>query len=358
MAVLTVLGPVDAAELGFTLPHEHLLFDLTVFLHEPDEEWKREYANKPVTMETTGAVRRDPTICRDNLILRDEDVAARELERFRQAGGGTIIDLTPPALGRDPAALRRLSERTGVRIVASTGHYIAATHPPEVAGQSEDDLAAWMIGEITSGIGSTGVRAGVIGEIGVSPGGPHPSEVRMLRAAAFAQAETGVAISIHNAIPAERQGMRVLRILSGAGADLDRVVMGHMTQSVPDISYHKAIADTGATLEFDRFGAEFYDGTQDRAVGQNYCETRDSDVVTEISVLTRQGYADRIMLSHDAGFKIQLHSYGGLGLSHIPLRVTRYLRVAGVSDTAIGQMTVGNPAQMFAMQPPKTRSST
>jgi phosphotriesterase-related protein len=348
MEVMTVLGPVDASTLGFTLPHEHLLFDLTVFLHEPDEQWKREYADKPVTMETTGALRRDPTICRDNLVMRDEDVAAHEIQRFRQAGGGTIVDLTPPALGRHPAALRRLSERTGVHIVASTGHYIGATHPPEVARMSADELAAWMAGEITSGIADTGVRAGVIGEIGVSPGGPHPSEIKMLRAAALAQAETGVAISVHNAIPAERQGMRVLRILAEAGARLDRVVMGHMTQSVPDISYHKAVADTGATLEYDRFGAEFYDGTQDLAAGQTYCESRDSEVAAEISVLVRQGYADRIMVSHDAGFKIQLHTYGGLGLSHIPLRVTRYLRNAGVSDAAIDRMTLVNPARMFA----------
>jgi phosphotriesterase-related protein len=348
MTVMTVLGPVDQESLGFTLPHEHLLFDLSVFLHEPDEDWKREYADAQVTMETTGALRRDPTICRDNLILRDEDVAAGELARFTAAGGGTIVDLTPPALGRDPAALRRLSQRAGVHIVASTGHYIAATHPPEVAGQTEEELAAWMIGEISSGIGETGVRAGVIGEIGVSPSGPLPSEVKMLRAAALAQSDTGVAISVHNAIPAERQGMRVLRILTEAGARPERVVMGHMTQSVPDIAYHRAIADTGATLEFDRFGAEFYDGTQDAAVGQSYCEARDSEVVKEIAALVRQGYADRVMLSHDAGFKIQLHAYGGLGLSHIPLRVTRYLRTAGVGEAAISQMTVSNAARMFA----------
>jgi phosphotriesterase-related protein len=348
MTVMTVLGPVDEEQLGFTLPHEHLLFDLSVFLHEPDEDWKREYADAPVTMATTGALRRDPTICRDNLILRDEDIAAAELARFTAAGGAAIVDLTPPALGRDPAALRRLSQRAGVHIVASTGHYVAATHPPEVARQTEEELASWMIAEISSGIGETGVRAGVIGEIGVSPSGPLPSEVKMLRAAALAQADTGVAISVHNAIPAERQGMRVLRILTEAGARPERVVMGHMTQSVPDIAYHRAIADTGATLEFDRFGAEFYDGTQDAAVGQNYCETRDSEVVKEIAVLVRQGYADRVMLSHDAGFKIQLHAYGGLGLSHIPLRVTRYLRTAGVGEAATSQMTVSNPARMFA----------
>ncbi len=347
---MTVLGPVSRDDLGFTLPHEHLLFDITAALRPPDEEWKREYATQPVTLETTGAIRRDPMICRDNLILRDEDVAASELDRFRRAGGAAIVDVTPPALGRDAAALRRLSERTGVHIVASTGHYVAAAHPPEVAQQSEDDLAAWMIGEISVGISGTGVRAGVIGEIGVSPGGPHPAEVKMLRASALAQRETGVAISIHNAIPAERQGMRVLRILADAGAQLDRVVMGHMTHSVPDIRYHKTIADTGAVLEFDRFGAEFYDNSQSTAIGTTYAENRDTEVVEEIAVLVRHGYADRIMISHDAAFKIQLHTYGGLGLSHIPLRVTRYLRTAGVSDAEVEQITTVNPARMFAQQ--------
>jgi phosphotriesterase-related protein len=351
MHAMTVLGPVDAAELGFTLPHEHVLFDTTVFLMEPDEEWKRELAEGPVTMETTGAIRRDPAICRDNMVHRDEEVGLAELARFRKAGGRTIVDVSPPALGRDPEALRRLSEASGLHIIGATGHYLAFTYPPEVAGLSVEQLAEWMIGELTNGIDGTEIRAGVIGELGVSEGGMHRDEEKMLRAGAMAQVATGAPISIHNAIPAEKQGMRVLRILREEGADLERVIMGHMTQSVPDVAYHRTIADTGATLEFDRFGAEFYMSVGESEWGGsysgNYCEQRDAEVVEEIAQLVRQGYGDRILLSHDIGFKIQLHTYGGLGWSHVPLRVTRYLRNVGLSPDEIDQMTVRTPARLF-----------
>src|SRR5262249_37239784 len=158
---------------------------------------------------------------------------------------------------------------------------------------SVEQLAEWMIGEITNGIDGTDIRAGVIGELGVSEGGMHPDEEKMLRAGAMAHVETGAPISIHNAIPAEKQGMRVLRILREEGADLERVIMGHMTQSVPDVAYHRAIADAGATLEFDRFGAEFYMSVGDSEWGGsysgNYCEQRDAEVVAEIAQLVRQG---------------------------------------------------------------------
>ena len=134
-------------------------------------------------------------------------------------------------------------------------------------------------------------------------------------------------------------------MLEAAGADLSRVIMGHMTQSVPDRAYHRALADTGAVLEFDRFGAELYN---DSWGGKNYCEQRDTEVAAEIAALVREGYADRILLSHDVGFKVQLAGYGGLGYAHIPRRVLRYLRNLEVPEDAIHQLTVLNPARLLA----------
>jgi len=97
-------------------------------------------------------------------------------------------------------------------------------------------------------------------------------------------------------------------------------------------------------LEFDRFGAETYD---DSWGGKNYCEQRDAEVVKEIADLVRLGYGDRILLSHDTGFKVQLSSYGGLGYGHIPRRVVTYLRNLEVTDDWIRQMTVLTPARVF-----------
>jgi phosphotriesterase-related protein len=346
MKAMTVRGPVDAAELGFTLPHEHPMKSSRAIWHTDESlpPWKLEIANNPMRMASVDELRRDPMICRDNLIPPDEDIAVGEIEAFRDAGGSTIVDVSSIGLRGDVSAGRRLSERTGVHIVAATGCYLAFSQPPEMATQTAQEIAEWMIGELGDGIDDTGIRAGIIGELGISEGGMHPQEEKMLRAAAFAQTETGAAITIHNAIPQERQGFRVLNILRESGADLTRVIMGHMTQSVPDRSYHRAIADTGAVLEFDRFGAELYN---DSWGGKNYCEQRDVEVVAEIAALVREGYGDRILLSHDAGFKVQLSTYGGLGYAHIPRRVVGYLKNLEVPDEAIQQMTVLTPARIL-----------
>jgi phosphotriesterase-related protein len=344
LKAMTVLGPVDVSQLGFTLPHEHVMFDSSVWVAEPEDPWKLEISKRPVTIESVGELRRDPMICRDNLVLEDEDVALRELAAFRDAGGSTIVDVSSLGLRGDVERIRRLAERSGLNIVVATGCYVAPSLPPHVATQDVDQLTEWMIHELTVGIDGTDIRAGIIGELGVSDGGTHPVEERVLRAAAAAQRETGAPITIHNAIPHERQGFSVLRVLEAGGADLTRVIMGHMTQSVPDIAYHRALADTGAAIEFDRFGAELYN---DSWGGKNYCEQRDAEVVVEIADLVRKGYADRILMSHDVGFKVQLSSYGGLGYAHIPRRVVRYLANLEVPDEAIHQMTVVNPARLL-----------
>lgn len=348
MKAMTVSGAIDVAQLGVTLPHEHVMFNTTMFAQEPVEPWKMEIARRPVSMASVGELRRDPMICRDNLLLDDEDVAVREIEAFREAGGSTIVDVSSVGLrivgSGTVSAVARVAERAGVNIIAGTGCYLAFTHPPDFATQSVEEIARWMVSELNDGIEDTGIRAGIIGELGVSDGGMHPQEEKMLRAAAYAQTETGAAITIHNAIPHERQGMRVLGVLKESGADLSRVIMGHMTQSVPDRHYHRTIADTGAVLEFDRFGSEFYN---DSWGGKNYCEQRDVDVVAEIAALIREGYGDRILMSHDVGFKVQLSSYGGLGYAHILRRVVRYLANLDVPPEAIHQMTVLTPARLL-----------
>lgn len=344
LLAMTVQGAVDVTELGFTLPHEHIMFDSSVWVAEPADPWKLEISKRPVTMESVGELRRDPMICRDNLVLEDEDVALRELGMFRGAGGSTVVDVSSLGLRGDVERIRRLSERSGLNIIVATGCYVAQSLPPHIARMDVDQLTEWMVSELTVGIDGTGIRAGIIGELGVSEGGLESVEEKVLRAAAAAQVQTGAPITIHNAIPHERQGFKVLHVLEAGGADLSRVVMGHMTQSVPDSAYHRAIADTGAVLEFDRFGAELYN---DSWGGKNYCEQRDAEVVVEIADLIGKGYGDRILMSHDVGFKVQLSSYGGLGYAHIPRRVVRYLTNLEVPEEAIHQMTVLNPARLL-----------
>lgn len=348
--VLGIAGPIPVDELGLVLPHEHIVFDTSPWLlpAPPDKAW---LTDATVSLETYAEVFRDPLVCRDNLVFLDEDVAVDELARFREAGGGTIVDVTPPAMGRDVALVRRIAERSGVQVVVGTGHYVQSTHPPEVAGQTVEEIAAWMIGEIRDGIGDTGIRPGVIGEIGTS-GDVHPDERRCLEAAALTQQETGLAITVHCAIPTEKVGLEVVRILERAGADPARVILGHMSHTVADLDYHRACADTGAVLEYDRFGAEFLYESWGR-----YEEPRDSTVVAAVAALVAEGYGDRIVLSHDACYRTQLARFGGGGYAHLARHVLPALRAAGVDEAAIRQMTVETPARVLAIREDARTSS-
>ena len=130
------------------------------------------------------------------MVLDEVDTATDELALYREAGGGTVVDATPVGLGRDPAGLREIARRTGVHVVMGSGYYVAAFHPPQVASLSRDAITRQITGDIEQGADDTGIRAGVIGEIGMSwP--PHPDEVKVLQAAAQAQTATGAALLIH-----------------------------------------------------------------------------------------------------------------------------------------------------------------
>jgi phosphotriesterase-related protein len=355
MHAMTVAGPVGAAELGIVLPHEHLLFDLTAYLTTPLDERERELVDAPLTLENAAHLRRSPLVSRENLRMQDLDVAERELGYFREAGGRTVVDCTLPEMNRDVAAVARVAEKAGVNVIAVTGHYVQATQVPEVAALTVDEITEWMLGELRDGIDGTSIRAGAI-KFGLTsvPRMP-PVERKCLEAAAQAHVETGAPITIHNPLPFEKRGVEVVRMLAGAGADPEQVIMGHMTHTVPDDRYHRSIMDTGATIEFDRFGQELYQEA-DRGFnrwGLYAGEPRDSDVVNEIVTLVKDGYVDRILMSHDVGFRNGLRSFGGFGYAHVPHRVAGYLRQQGLDENDLDQLMVRNPARLFAYLRPE-----
>lgn len=343
--VMTVTGPVAPGDLGLTLMHEHLYFELPNWQipAPPGKEW---LATAPVRPDTFAEVYRDPMVSLDNLVFTDEAVSAQELRWLKEAGGGTLVEVSLASIGRNPAAYRRLSEATGVNVVCGCGWYVQSTHTPDIATMSEEQLATILISEIRDGIGDTGVRPGIIGELGISDG-IHPDEAKVLRAGAIAQQETGLAITIHCPIPFEQRGPEIVGILAAAGADPTRVILGHQSHTAHDLDYQKACADTGATIQFDRFGAEFlYESWG------GYREPRDQDVVKTIAALAAAGYADRITLSHDACYRVQLRSFGGAGYSHVPNHVVPWLEQAGVSATDVWRMTHDNPARLLTPRRP------
>jgi len=340
-SVQTVLGPVAPGDLGITLPHEHLLIDLGPRFVDPPDEAGRALARQPLALANLAWVRRNYLSNLDNIVLDDENLAIAEARLFRDAGGGTIVDASSIGIRRDPAALQRISRATGLHVVAATGFYTEDFHAPEMTVRSEDDLTAEIVRDLDEGIGESGVRAGIIGEVGCS--WPlHPNERKSLRAAGRAQAETGAPISIHPgrnpAAPFE-----ILDVLAGAGADLRRVVMGHIERTELSHDDLLRLAATGCYLEYDWFGE-----TQSMHPTGPVNVPSDTERIDQIQLLLREGHGAQVLASHDVCMKTRLASHGGAGYAHLLRSVTGWMRAKGMTDDDIDQVLIANPRRMLA----------
>jgi phosphotriesterase-related protein len=338
---ITVLGPCPSDMLGVTLLHEHVFIDLSVWLTPPASEKERTVAALPVTPRTMSQVRRDPFAVLDNLYLNDEDLASSELALFAAAGGRTIVDLTLPYIGRDPARLRRIAKRTGLTVIMGCGHYIHYAHPPWLALEDEERIAVRLIGELSGGVPTLDgepVRAGVIGEIGTSD--PITGRERVvLRAAAMAQRETGAPMIIH-LDPWGHAGHQALDIAEAAGADLTRVVLCHLDPTLPDLAYHRSLVSRGATISYDIWGDE--DGYGGKGM------PADTARIDALETAVAEGWIGHVAIAHDICTKSQLSMHGGPGYAHILTRIVPALRARGHGPELVRLLLEGTPRRLLA----------
>jgi phosphotriesterase-related protein len=349
---MTVLGPIEPERVGVTLMHEHVFCDLrdTTFLPPEEPEYKK-YEFEPVDVSFLWLLRRRPfSLCRDNCVLADEDTATAELQQFADEGGTTLVDCTMPGIGRDPEAVARVARATGLHIVQGTGAYVERAHPPWVESESVDELAARFAGEITDGIDGTGIRAGIIGEIGTSGvargsqaklGDMTAAEEKVLRAAGRASLTTGAAVTVH-LDPRGQGAFAACDVLIEEGVGPDRIVMGHMDAN-PDREYHLAIAEKGVFVEYDHFGREYYAGH----FGRPY--PSDARRIEVLVALLDAGFESQLLLSQDVCAKIDLRAYGGVGYAHVVGELLPDFRRAGATDAQIERMLVANPRQVLTL---------
>jgi phosphotriesterase-related protein len=337
--VQTVLGPIDPAELGITLAHEHLWMDSTPLLAVHGYPTT---ALGPWDAAIAAEARWNPGAHPDNYRLTDVDAAVEELEPYVHAGGRSIVELTPPSLGRDPRRVREIAQRAGIHVVLGAGHYLEQVHEPWVAAASETAIARRLIAEVRDGVSDTGIRPGVFGEIGTSDP-VRPGEAHVLRAVAAASAETGLAISVH-LHPWGHEGAAVLDILVAAGADPERVILGHLNTAIDEPADLRALADQGATLGFDLFGFDH------SLMGQGRWPPSDRDVAAMILGLAGDGFADRIVLGQDVGVRTRLRRWGGWGYAHLLEHVVPVMRELGIGDDALDDILVKNPARLLSVR--------
>ena len=336
MKVRTVTGDVAPEDLGLTDIHEHILCDFSRnFEADPNHP---ELADVRVSIETLGIISHNPLAVRDNLVLSDEMLAVDELAAYRRAGIGTVVDVTTPEIGRDVAALKRISQATGLRIVACTGYYIQAYHSAEMATASVDEIAECMRKEIEEGIADTGVRPGIVGELGTGAS-IHPDEQKALIAAAHLHRSFRVPLMVHTD-PHSRMAPAALSILERAGADLGKVSICHLDSAFFEPRYYDEILATGAYIEFDTFGENF-------CLHPNYGPS-DLDRVKTLCLLLERGFAGQIMLGCDVCLKSRLHRYGGWGYDHLVTNAVPAMRRLGIGTAELDTMLRDNPSEYLA----------
>jgi phosphotriesterase-related protein len=317
--VQTVLGPIDPEELGFTLPHEHIICDSTLC------RFHRYNGKRP----PWGSY----------MWFDDIKVMTEELKKFKEDGGGAIVDVTCHGWGRDPIALKKISKESGVHIIACTGFYVENCMPNWVQHKTIDQLVKWIVREISIGCNAreksevTDIRAGII-KTSVSRPSFSRLELKGLRAVAKAHLKTGMPITSHNSgsiryeLEGGNIGKEMLTILEAEGVDPEAVIVGH-TDENPDIRNFISLAKRGAWIQFDTIGKQHYMLDETRA-----------DLA---SALKEKGLLGHLLISQDRNRKPMLRKYGGPGYSDVLNRFIPILHDKGLTNEDVKKLTYDNP---------------
>jgi phosphotriesterase-related protein len=339
--VQTVLGLVEPSTLGSTQTHEHLLIDLASRVRGEIPAGVQGRAAEPIRLENYYWNRRNPSSNPDNLRLFSEADAIAEMQLYRATGGGAVVDATSIGIARDPRGLARISRASEVQVVMGAGYYVAEYHPPTVAGLSEDAIYEQIVRDVEEGVDDTGIRSGIIGEIGMTwP--VHPDEVKVLRAAARAQVRTGASLLIHpgrnTAAP-----LHAIGVVKEAGGDPERTIMSHIDRTLFSLEDMVKLAQTGCYVEFDLFGQEISWYPLSPIDMPN-----DGTRVDYLCGLMAAGYREKLVIAQDICHKVHLTRYGGEGYGHILENVVPIMRRKGMTQDDIDTILVRNPARILA----------
>lgn len=310
-SVVTVDGVVPAADLGIALVHEHLM-----------------------------AVHQGPLVD-----TTDEGSAWEEMVRAARYGVRSVVDLTNVGLGRDPIAVRRIARRSGVQVILGTGFYKDGWLPGWVHDLDVGAMADLMTREILDGVEGSGIRCGIIGEVGVSRS-ITPTEERSLAAAARTQRRTGAAINVHfdiGALAAEYH--HAIDILEQEGADLARVVIDHFVCRPDEVPLAREISQRGPYIEFDLWGMETWPKIFELTGG-----TPPEVQIASLAWFVAAGLRDRILVSHDVANIVNQRRHGGYGQSHIVRTLWDRFVAYGITDQDLRAIMVDSPARLLPLR--------
>ncbi|OGO50935.1 MAG: phosphotriesterase [Chloroflexi bacterium RBG_16_68_14] len=308
--VETLRGPIDTAQLGFTLMHEH------------------------VFVLSQGVPESFPSVWDEEAQIAS---AREKLRELADLGVQTFVDLTVLGLGRNIPRLQRALEGISLNVIIATGLYTYNELPQYFQNRDIDVMVDLFVRDITGGIQGTKVKAAIL-KCATDEPGVTPGVEKVLRAVARAHRRTGAPISTHTH-SGTRRGLDQQKVFAEEGVDLGRVIIGH-SGDTEDIGYLEEMLKRGSYLGMDRFGIDIYLPTEKR--------------VAVIARLCELGYADRLVLSHDASCYIDWYpaelvrsTVPNWHFRHISEDALPALRKAGVNEEQIRQMTVESPRRIF-----------
>lgn len=284
---------------GYTMMHEHITIDLS-------------------------GVKKD-TDCQLDCYAQ----TVEEFKKLYEYGVRRVVDVTADGMGRTPEYVSNVEKETGIRIVHSTGFYKEPFLPERVYGQTVQELADWMIGEIRNGIDG-GVKPGMIGEIGTSKNTMTETEKKVFDASVIAARETGLPIYTHTTLGTYAPEQAAY--FKATGLPMDRIVLGHLDLS-GDLDYIRRVLDTGISIGFDTVGKNNY--------------FPDAKRVEFLLALEAEGRLDQIVLSEDLTRKSHLKYKGGIGYGYLFETFIPMVKTAGLKQESLDKMLIHNPARIL-----------
>ena len=361
--VMTVKGLIDPESLGITLMHEHLFvggyFDDR---HKPDRFvpatesaiWYEKFTlgNLHHNSKRGGSVG-------DAWVLKDEKMGTSEITEFLNWGGSTVVDVTNIGIARDPRALFRISTATSLNIVMGCSWYGTNSHPDDMDERTVEELTDEIVRDVTVGVEDTGIKAGIIGEVGINGNPLQPNEIKVMRASARASRVTGTPISLHCG-GTGREKLEIASVIDGEGGELTRTIYGHSDLMAHNMPLMLEVLKTGAYIQFDLLGRSKVPLSWGplNLSSENpwpYYKTASATALVAYAIvkLIKEGYGDKILISQDVCEKQQLKAYGGTGYSFILETFLPHLRTLGVSEDNINKIVVENPKRILTFVEPK-----
>ena len=335
--IMTVLGEIKASELGFTDMHEHTLFDGSNY----NKAYKNLYPEiddrfLKVSSENLYYLKKGYCfLSHESMVLDDVNLAVEEIGYYKASGGSAITDVSPGGIRGSIEGIRRISEKTGVHIIASTGFYADGFWPEQCVDMQLDEMKEYMRQEIYDGIDGTNIRAG---QIKIACNKLNEREVTALKAASQVSKETGLALQVHTGAYLELDStQKMIDIAVGEGADPEKLIMCHMDSYIKEynllelVRNHsmacqltldplRRILDNGVTVGFDCFGCSW-----DKEV-LNGINPTDYDRVSGLYSLICEGYSSQIVLGSELFVKFSYRRDGGNGYPRVPDYVVPVLK--------------------------------